>query len=118
MNSTKELAKENYQTVKSENFFSEEILVPKILALIKISNYKNNANNYQSIESHTKQQKLMRAIEWHNFEKHFWRKELEKIVGAENMQSYYSKREAQKDAHFFTDNEFDFYENKKEGNKS
>lgn len=75
--------------IKDEPYFTKEVLKPKIKMLIKAFRLKTGSVNYSKSLSENAHAKLIRSNELHNLEKDFWKQELKKIVGNDNMQKYY-----------------------------
>jgi hypothetical protein len=88
---TKELAEIIVDSVIEEPYFSKESLVPKITALITGFRLNLATTNYKQIGNKTKVSRLIRSNELQNLERNFWKNELSKIVGKENMKNYYEK---------------------------
>jgi len=94
--STKQLADILAESIIDEPYFSKEIVIPKIRALISGFRLKLSALNYNSIKDPSETAKLIRSNELHNLEKDFWKQELKKIVGDEKMEEYYSNLDEQR----------------------
>ncbi len=94
--STKQLAEILAQSMIDEPYFSKEIVIPKIRALISGFRLRLSALNYNSIKDPSETAKLIRSNELHNLEKDFWKQELKKIVGNQKMKEYYSKLDEQR----------------------
>jgi len=89
--STKEVAEIIVKAIREEPFFSEDILIPKITAMIKAFRLRISSIEYNSIKSSSQTARLIRAIEINNFELSFWKEQLKEIVGIEKMDEYYAK---------------------------
>lgn len=88
---TKDLSEIIVKAIQEEPYFTKEVLVPKIKALITAFRLRLSTSNYEKILNPTETAKLIRANELHNLEKDFWKTELKEIVGQDNMQKYYLK---------------------------
>jgi hypothetical protein len=94
--STKELAEILVQAIREEPYFNKEILIPKVRAIVSGFRLRLSSVNYNAIKDPSETAKLIRSIELHNLEKDFWKQELKKVVGNENMNNYYSKLDEQR----------------------
>lgn len=89
--STKELSEILVKAINDEPFFSKDVLIPKVKAIISGFRLRLASANYNKIKNPTETARLIRANELHNLEKEFWRQELKQIVGDENMKQFYKK---------------------------
>lgn len=89
--STKQLTEILVQAIMEEPYFSKDVLIPKVRAIISAFRLKLAAVNYNAIKDPSETAKLIRANELHNFEKDFWKQQLKSIVGDGNMGEYYDK---------------------------
>lgn len=94
--STKKLAEIIAQSMIDEPYFSKDIVIPKIKALITGFRLKLSANNYNAIKNPSQTAKLIRSTELMNLEKIFWQEEMKKIVGEEKIKEYYKKLDKQR----------------------
>ena len=88
---TAELAEIIADAIREENYFTKDVLIPKIRTLIRMFRLDIAAKTYSNIENPTKTQRLIRSNELHNLEKEFWKQELKKILKEDNMTEYYTK---------------------------
>jgi len=94
--STKQLTEILVQAIREEPYFSKDVLIPKVRAIISGFRLRLSAINYNAIKDPSETAKLIRSNELHNLEKDFWKQELKKVVGSENMNKYYSKLDEQR----------------------
>ncbi len=94
--STKELTEILVQAIKEEPYFSKDVLIPKVRAIISGFRLRLAATNYNAIKTPSETANLIRSNELHNLEKDYWKQELKKVVGSENMNEYYSKLDEQR----------------------
>ncbi len=94
--STKQLSEIIAQSMIDEPYFSKDVVIPKIKALITGFRLKLSANNYNSIKTPSQTAKLIRSTELMNLEKFFWIEEMKKIVGEEKIKEYYKKLDEQR----------------------
>lgn len=87
--STKDLSEIITKAIQDEPYFSKEVLIPKITALIKGFRLSLASVNYSKNLDEKGTAKLIRANELHNLEKEFWKQKLKNIIGSNNMQDYY-----------------------------
>lgn len=85
-----ELAEIVVTAIQEEPFFNKEVLIPKVRALIKGFRTQLKAAEYNKIKTPSQTAKLIRSNELQNIEKHFWKEELKKLVGDEEIKKYYS----------------------------
>ena len=93
---TKQLIEIIVQAIRDEPYFSKEVLIPKIRAIITGFRLQLSTNNYNAIKTPSQVNKLIRSNELQNLEKVFWQTELKKAVGANNIQQYYDKLDEQR----------------------
>ena len=94
--STKQLTEILVQAIREEPFFSEEVLIPKVRAIITVFRLRLATTNYNAIKKPSETAKLIRSNELHNLEKDFWKQELKKVVGNKKMIEYYSRLDEQR----------------------
>ncbi len=94
--STKQLTEILVQAIREEPYFSKEVLIPKVRAIISGFRLRLATINYNAIKNPSETAKLIRSNELHNLEKDFWKQELKKVVGSEKMNEYYSKLDEQR----------------------
>lgn len=87
---TAELAEIIADAIREENYFTKDVLIPKIRTLIRMFRLDIAAKTYSKIENPTKTQRLIRSNELHNLEKDFWKQELKNIV-KDDIEKYYQK---------------------------
>lgn len=88
---TKELAELIFDGIKEETYYTKEIIVPKITAMIKAFRLRLSTVHYNSIEKPTDKDRLRRANEILNRKKNFWKIKVIQLIGEENMQSLYDE---------------------------
>lgn len=94
--STKELSEILVKAINDEPYFSKDVLIPKIRAIIGGFRLRLATLNYNKIENPTETARLIRANELHNLEKNFWKQELKKHIGEEKMNEIYKKLDEQR----------------------
>lgn len=94
--STKQLTEILVQAIREEPYFSENVLIPKVRAIISAFRLRLATINYNAIKDPSETAKLIRSNELHNLEKDFWKQELKKVVGNEKINEYYSKLDEQR----------------------
>jgi len=94
--STNDLAEIIAKSIQDEPYFSKEIIVPKIKALIVGFRLSLSSTNYSKKLSESKTAKLIRSNEIKNLEAFFWKEQLKKIVGEEKIKEYYSMLDVQR----------------------
>ena len=94
--STKQLTEILVQAIREEPYFSKDVLIPKVRAIISGFRLRLASTNYNAIKDPSETAKLIRSNELHNLEKDFWKQELKKAVGNEKMDEYYSKLDEQR----------------------
>ena len=88
--STNDLAEIIAKAIQDEPYFSKDIIIPKIKALIVGFRLRLSSVNYSKELSESKTSKLIRINEIHNLEIYFWKEHLKKIVGEEKIKDYYN----------------------------
>ena len=94
--STNQLSEIIAQSMIDEPYFSKDVVIPKIKALIIGFRLKLSAHNYNAIKNPSQTAKLIRSTELMNMEKVFWQEEMKKIVGEEKIKEYYKKLDEQR----------------------
>ena len=94
--STKQLTEILVEAIREEPYFSKDVLIPKVRAIISGFRLRLATINYNAIKDPSETAKLIRSNELHNLEKDFWKQELKKVVGNENMNEYYAKLDEQR----------------------
>lgn len=79
------------ETLVEEPYFSKEIVIPKIKALIKGFRLSLSSPNYHKKENPTQTARLIRSNEIMNMEKIFWKQQLEEKIGTDAMSEFYEK---------------------------
>ena len=87
--STKELSEIIVKAIQDEPYFTKDVLVPRIKALISGFRLNIDSLNYDKVYDDRGTAKLIRSNKLHNLEKDFWKQLLKSKVGSENMQQYY-----------------------------
>ena len=88
-----EFAKVILEAIKDEPYFSEEVLIPKITALVKLFRKNTDARNFQkalsekSINNTILQNMILKE------ENNFWRKIVKSKSTDSEMQNYYKNQE-------------------------
>lgn len=88
---TKELVEIITDAIREEQYFSKQVLIPKIRALITAFRLDLRSTNYGKELNPSESAKMIRANELHNLEKDFWKQKLKTLVGADNMNLYYEQ---------------------------
>ena len=89
---TKELSEIICKAIEDEPYFTKEVLIPKIKALITAFRLRLSVTTYGAIEKPTDKDKFRRANELMNREINFWKEQLRNTVGKENMQQFYDEQ--------------------------
>jgi hypothetical protein len=87
--STKDLSEIIVRAIEDEPYFTKDVLVPKIKAIISGFRLDIASINYAKAPKDGDLARLRRSVEMHNHEKVFWSENFKKLVGKENMQQYY-----------------------------
>ena len=95
--STKELSKILVKSILDEPYLNEEILIPKVKALITGFRFATATTNYNAIRNPTKVAKMIRKSDLQNLEKQFWISELKDLVDDKRMELYYLKLDNKRD---------------------
>ena len=69
--------------INDEPFFTKDVLIPKIVAILKGFKASINATKYNKIESPSDAARRLRAIESTNLEMRFWKEKIKEILGGE-----------------------------------
>ena len=88
----KELSEIIVKAIFDESYLTKENLAPKIEAIIKGFKPVLLQHNFNKIENPNKLAKLKFEKEYREYELKFWKLELEKIIGKDQMQIYYDKK--------------------------
>lgn len=84
-----DLSKLIIEAVEQENFFTKDVLVPKVKAILRGFRVNLNSSKYKEIDSPSESQKRIRALEKVDHEMKFWR-ELVRNLDKDNIDSHYS----------------------------
>ena len=87
--STKELADILVTAINDEPYFTKDVLIPKVRAIITGFRLSLSTANYSKTYDAKGTERLIRSNELHNLEKEFWKQRLRALVGEEKMQGYY-----------------------------
>ena len=93
---TKDLADIIANAIQDEPYFSKDVLIPKIKALITGFRLQISSVNYSKTLDENGTAKIIRSAELHNLEKDFWKQHLKKIIGNEKMNDYYDLLEIER----------------------
>jgi len=90
--SFEELSELIVSAINDEPFFTKEVLIPKVRAILRGFNANINATHYNRIESPSDAARRLRSIEVNRIEKNFWKTKCQDLVGGSDfMQSLYEE---------------------------
>ena len=81
------------ELISDEPFFSKEILVPKVKALLRGFNVNLNTANYNRKVNHSKDAKRLRSLEQKQHEVKYWLDIVRALSTDEQMQQYFDEQE-------------------------
>lgn len=89
--STDEIIEIIFSAIEAEPFFSREVLMPKIKAIITAFRLDLSSQNYNKILTPSEHARVIRALEISNNEKEFWKSKIKNHVDDNILSEYYKQ---------------------------